>query len=104
MVAIHLFGDIDDDRTVSLGEIGIGKLHDRDNPAIDREPEDRLGQALHVANDLLGRLGHPGENVDLGYRSAFSDHPGSFDPGEPTDLLFEITKVHNSKRSCRGRW
>ena len=104
VVAVHLLGDIDDDRTVSLGKIEIGKLHNRDNPAIDREPEHRLGQALHIANDLLGRLGHSSEDMDLGDGSTFGDHPRSFDPRETTDLLFEITKVHNLNPSCRGRW
>ena len=70
------------------------ELHNRDNPAIDREPEHRLCQALHVANDLLGRLGHSRKDMDLGDCSTFGDHTGSFDAGEPTDLLFEITKVH----------
>ena len=98
------FGNVDDDRSVSLAEVGIRKLHDRDDSAIDRETEHRLGQALNVAHDLLGRLGHAGENVDLGNRPALGYNPGRFDPGKSTNLLFEISEIHNSKGSCRGGW
>jgi hypothetical protein len=87
-----------------LGKIRIGELHHRYDPPIQGESEHCLGQALHISNDLLGRLAHPGQDMDLGYRPAFGDDPGSFDTWQSTDLLFKITKVHNSKRSCRGRW
>ena len=104
VVAIHLFGDIDDDRPVALGEIRIGELHDRDHSPIDGETEDRLGQALDITNDLLGRLVEPRQDMDLGDHAALGHHPGRFDPGKAADLLFEVTEVHGSKRSCRGRW
>ena len=76
VVAVHLFGDIDDDRTVSLGKIGIGQLHDRDNPAIDGEAEHCLGETLHVAHDLLGRLVQPRQDMDLGDGCRLRSLPG----------------------------
>ncbi len=93
-VAIRLFGDIDDDRPVALGEIGIGKLHDRDHPPIDGETEDGLGQALDITDHLLGRLVEPRQDMDFGDHAALADNPGCFNSGKATNLLFEVMEVH----------
>jgi hypothetical protein len=94
VVSVHLFGDIDDDRPVALGEIGIRQLHHRDDPAIDGEAKNRLGQALHIPDDLLGCLGHPGQHVDFGDGAPFCDYTSRFNSRESTDLLFKVTKIH----------
>lgn len=93
-VAIGLFGDVDDDWSVALGKVGIGKLDDRDHSAIDGKTEHRLSEALDVPDDLLGRFVDSSQNMNFGYHAALADNPGCFDSRKPAHLLFEVMKVH----------
>ena len=46
------------------GSVGA-QLHDRDDAAVELEPERGQRDRLHVADDLLGRLAGVGQDVDL---------------------------------------
>ena len=88
-----------DDRRPGLGggalvEDAAAELHDRDDPAVELEPERRERDRLHVAHDLLRVLALVGDDVDFGDATVgFGDDANDRDVGQPTDLPFDFREV-----------
>ena len=93
-----LLGDLG----VAVAVGGAAELDDRDDPAVELDPEAGQGDRLDVPDHLLRVLGGVGEDVDLGGAAArVRHHPGGRDLGQPAELPLELQDlVLGARRAC----
>ena len=70
------------------------ELHDRDDAAVELEPERSECDRLDVAGDLLRVLARMGDHVDFADPTArFGDETSDRDVGEPADLALDLGQI-----------